>query len=45
MGASVGVAVSQDGGTPLLLLLEQADAALYAVKSAGGGDWRRADGP
>lgn len=42
IGASVGVAVSVDGGTALLRLLEQADTALYEVKSAGGNGWRRA---
>jgi diguanylate cyclase (GGDEF)-like protein/PAS domain S-box-containing protein len=44
VGASVGVAVSLDGATPLLRLLEQADTALYEVKSAGGGGWRRSEG-
>ncbi len=40
VGASVGIALFPDHGTDATTLLQHADAAMYAVKSRGGGDVR-----
>jgi diguanylate cyclase (GGDEF)-like protein len=42
--ASLGIAVSGEDGDDLDALLRSADEAMYAAKSSGPGQWRRATG-
>lgn len=40
VGASIGIAIYPDDGADAATLLQHADAALYAAKAAGKGDYR-----